>query len=63
MGNTVVLKPASVTPLSALALADLALEAGLPEGVLNVVPGAGSSVGSALVMHPLVRKISFTAST
>ncbi|MFO7321948.1 MAG: aldehyde dehydrogenase family protein [Chloroflexota bacterium] len=63
MGNTVVLKPASVTPLSALALADLALEAGLPEGVLNVVPGAGSSVGSTLVTHPLVRKISFTGST
>ena len=63
MGNTIVLKPASVTPLSALALADLALEAGLPEGVLNVAPGPGSTAGSALVRHPLVRKISFTGST
>lgn len=63
MGNTVVVKPASATPLSALALADLALEAGLPEGVLNVVTGAGSVAGNALVTHPLVRKISFTGST
>lgn len=63
MGNTVVLKPASATPLSALALAELALEAGLPEGVLNVVTGSGSVAGSALVAHPLVRKISFTGST
>lgn len=63
MGNTVVVKPASATPLSALALADLVLEAGLPEGVLNVVTGSGSVAGSALVTHPLVRKISFTGST
>lgn len=63
MGNTVVVKPASATPLSALALADLALEAGLPEGVLNVVTGSGSVAGNALAMHPLVRKISFTGST
>jgi acyl-CoA reductase-like NAD-dependent aldehyde dehydrogenase len=63
MGNTVVVKPASVTPLSALAFADLALEAGLPEGVLNVLPGPGSLAGAALVRHPLVRKISFTGST
>jgi betaine-aldehyde dehydrogenase len=63
MGNTVVVKPASATPLSALALADLALEAGLPEGVLNVITGSGSVAGSALVTHPLVRKISFTGST
>ncbi len=63
MGNTVVVKPASATPLSALALADLALEAGLPEGVFNVVTGSGSVVGSALATHPLVRKISFTGST
>jgi betaine-aldehyde dehydrogenase len=63
MGNTVVIKPASATPLSALALADLALEAGLPEGVLNVITGSGSVAGNALVGHPLVRKISFTGST
>lgn len=63
MGNTVVVKPASATPLSALALADLALEAGLPEGVLNVITGSGGVAGSALVTHPLARKISFTGST
>jgi betaine-aldehyde dehydrogenase len=63
MGNTVVIKPASATPLSALALADLVLEAGLPEGVLNVITGSGGVAGSALVTHPLVRKISFTGST
>ncbi len=63
MGNTVVVKPASATPLSALALADLALEAGLPEGVFNVLTGSGSVVGNALATHPLVRKISFTGST
>lgn len=63
MGNTVVVKPASATPLTALALADLALEAGLPEGVFNVVTGSGSVAGTALVTHPLVRKISFTGST
>ncbi len=63
MGNTVVIKPASATPLSALALADLALEAGFPEGVINVVTGSGSVAGSALIAHPLVRKISFTGST
>ncbi|GMR01698.1 MAG: aldehyde dehydrogenase family protein [Acidimicrobiia bacterium] len=63
LGNTVVAKPAGVTPLTALMLGDLALEAGLPRGVFNVVPGPGSSVGSALVRHPDVRKISFTGST
>lgn len=63
MGNTVVIKPASATPLSALALADLVLEAGLPEGVVNVITGSGSVAGNALVTHPLVRKISFTGST
>jgi len=63
MGNTVVAKPAGVTPLTALMLGDLALEAGLPPGVLNIVPGPGSSVGSALVKHTDVRKISFTGST
>lgn len=63
MGNTVVLKPAEVTPLSALALAELALEAGLPEGVLKVVTGKGSVGGEALINHPLVSKVSFTGST
>ena len=63
MGNTIVLKPASQTPLTALRLGELALEAGIPAGVFNVVPGAGSTAGDALVRHPLVRKISFTGST
>lgn len=63
MGNTLVLKPASQTPLTALRLAELALEAGVPPGVFNVVTGAGREVGEALVKHPLVRKISFTGST
>jgi len=62
-GNTVVLKPSAETPLTALALAGLAAEAGLPAGVLNVVPGPGPGCGDALVRHPLVRKISFTGST
>ncbi|HEX8520784.1 MAG TPA: aldehyde dehydrogenase family protein [Tepidisphaeraceae bacterium] len=62
-GNTVVLKPAKPSPLSALRLAELALEAGLPPGALQVLPGAGTDVGEALVQHPLVRKISFTGST
>ena len=62
-GNTVVLKPAELTPLSALRLAELALEAGIPEGVLNVVPGKGSVVGERLVEHPDVAKIGFTGST
>src|SRR6266850_4948600 len=53
-GNTVVIKPASWTPLSALAFADVCAEAGLPPGVLNVVPGPGSSVGQRLLEHPLV---------
>ncbi len=61
--NTVVLKPAGLTPLSALRLAELALEAGLPEGVLNVVAGPGSAVGQRLAEHPGVAKIGFTGST
>ena len=61
-GNTVVLKPAELTPLSALKLGELALQAGLPAGVLNVVPGFGAIAGQALVDHPLVNKISFTGS-
>jgi acyl-CoA reductase-like NAD-dependent aldehyde dehydrogenase len=62
-GNTVVLKPAELTPLTAIRLAELALEAGFPEGVLNVVPGSGSVVGQRLVEHPDVAKIGFTGST
>ena len=63
MGNTVVLKPAEQTPLTALRLAELALEAGVPEGVFTVVTGAGAEVGEALIRHPAVRKVSFTGST
>ena len=62
-GNTVVLKPASLTPLSVLRYAELAIEAGIPEGALNVVPGPGGTVGAALVEHPGVGKIGFTGST
>jgi acyl-CoA reductase-like NAD-dependent aldehyde dehydrogenase len=62
-GNTVVLKPAELTPLSALRLGELALEAGIPEGVLNILPGKGSVVGTRLVEHPDVAKIGFTGST
>lgn len=62
-GNTVVLKPAELTPLTALELEKLALEAGLPEGVLNVVVGPGRVVGERLVEHPDVAKIAFTGST
>jgi acyl-CoA reductase-like NAD-dependent aldehyde dehydrogenase len=63
MGNTVVAKPASVTPLTALALAELTLEAGLPAGGFQVLTGPGGAVGEALVAHPDVRKVSFTGST
>jgi betaine-aldehyde dehydrogenase len=62
-GNTVVLKPAELTPLSAVELERVALEAGLPEGVLNVVSGPGSVCGARLVEHPDVAKIAFTGST
>lgn len=62
-GNTIVLKPAEQTPLSALYLADLALEIGFPPGVLNVVPGLGLDAGAALAAHPGVDKIGFTGST
>ncbi len=62
-GNTVVLKPAELTPLTALRLERVALEAGLPEGVLNVVAGPGSECGARLVEHPDVAKIAFTGST
>jgi acyl-CoA reductase-like NAD-dependent aldehyde dehydrogenase len=62
-GNAVVLKPAELTPLTALELERIALEAGLPEGVLNVVAGPGSVCGQRLVEHPDVAKIAFTGST
>ena len=62
-GNTVVLKPASLTPLTALKFAELCQEAGLPDGVFNVVTGPGSKTGMALVRHPAVDKIAFTGST
>ena len=62
-GNTVVLKPAELTPLTALRLGELALDAGLPEGVINVVVGPGRVVGQRLVEHPDVAKIGFTGST
>lgn len=62
-GNTVVLKPAELTPLTALRLAELALEAGIPAGVLEVVVGKGSVVGQRLVEHPDVAKVAFTGST
>ncbi|MFF3504680.1 aldehyde dehydrogenase [Streptomyces sp. NPDC003247] len=61
-GNTVVLKPAEWSPLTASLLADIAAEAGLPAGVLNVVQGLGSEIGDALTSHPDVRRISFTGS-
>jgi acyl-CoA reductase-like NAD-dependent aldehyde dehydrogenase len=62
-GNTVVLKPAELTPMSAIRLAELALEAGIPEGVFNVVVGPGRIVGERLIQHPDVAKIGFTGST
>jgi len=62
-GNTIVLKPAGLTPLTALELERLALQAGIPEGVLNVVVGAGSTVGERLVQHADVAKVAFTGST
>jgi len=62
-GNTVVLKPAELTPLTALRIGELAVEAGLPRDVLTVVPGKGSVVGERFVSHPLVRKVCFTGST
>ncbi|HEU5144514.1 MAG TPA: aldehyde dehydrogenase family protein, partial [Dermatophilaceae bacterium] len=62
-GNTVVLKPAELTPLTAMRLGELAREAGLPEGVFTVIPGKGSVVGERFVTHPDVRKVCFTGST
>ncbi|OUJ70364.1 aldehyde dehydrogenase family protein [Hymenobacter crusticola] len=62
-GNTVVIKPSELTPLSILRLGELLLEAGLPAGVVNIVPGYGQTVGAAIVEHPDVDKIAFTGST
>jgi acyl-CoA reductase-like NAD-dependent aldehyde dehydrogenase len=62
-GNTVVLKPAEQTPLTALRLGELLLEAGVPEGVVNIVPGYGETAGAAIVHHPLIDKVAFTGST
>ena len=62
-GCTIVLKPSEITPLTAFRLAELAIEAGVPAGVFNVVHGRGATTGQALVAHDLVRKISFTGST
>src|SRR5712675_2093266 len=61
-GNTIVLKPAEQTPLTALRFAELTLEAGLPPGVFNVVTGFGATAGAAIVEHPLIDKIAFTGS-
>src|SRR5262249_44716823 len=62
-GNTIVLKPAELTPLTAVELEKIALKAGIPEGVLNVVPGKGSVAGRRIVEHPDVAKVAFTGST
>src|SRR5579872_2432830 len=62
-GNGVVLKPASFTPTCGIELGRIALDAGVPPGILNVVPGSGSKIGDALVTHPLVRMVSFTGGT
>src|SRR5213083_59176 len=62
-GNTSVLKPAEQTPLTALRLGELLLEAGLPDGVVNIVPGFGETAGAAIVRHPLIDKVAFTGST
>ncbi|SDW65066.1 aldehyde dehydrogenase (acceptor) [Alicyclobacillus hesperidum] len=63
MGNTIVVKPASNTPLSTLKLAELAVQAGIPAGAFNVIAGPGASIGEALVTHPQVDKVAFTGST
>ncbi|KXN93302.1 Aldehyde dehydrogenase [Leucoagaricus sp. SymC.cos] len=62
-GNTVVLKPSEMTPLSALRIADLANEAGFPPGVINIVNGYGAAAGSAIAAHPKIQKVAFTGST
>jgi acyl-CoA reductase-like NAD-dependent aldehyde dehydrogenase len=62
-GNTVVLKPSEITPLSALRIAELMSEVGIPKGVVNIVPGYGSDAGDRIVQHPDIGKVSFTGST
>ncbi|MGV8671308.1 aldehyde dehydrogenase family protein, partial [Pseudomonas aeruginosa] len=62
-GNTVVLKPSEITPLSTLRIAELIQEVGFPDGVVNIVPGYGSTAGQRLAEHPDVGKIAFTGST
>jgi acyl-CoA reductase-like NAD-dependent aldehyde dehydrogenase len=62
-GNTIIIKPASLTPISVLLLAQILQEAGVPEGVISVLPGPGAAIGDVLVTHPLVAKVSFTGST
>jgi acyl-CoA reductase-like NAD-dependent aldehyde dehydrogenase len=63
VGNTVILKPATVTPITAVLLGEICREAGIPDGVVNVLPGPGREIGDALVKHPLVDKIAFTGET
>lgn len=62
-GNTVIMKPAQASPLTALKFAELSVKAGIPPGVINIVPGSGSVTGMAIVNHPLIRKLGFTGST
>src|SRR5206468_9113725 len=62
-GNTVILKPAEQTPLTALLLGELIMEAGFPEGVVNIIPGYGETAGAALAAHDGVDKVAFTGST
>lgn len=62
-GCTLILKPAELTPLSALYAAQLSKEAGFPDGVINVLPGYGKTAGHAIVTHPDIRKVAFTGST
>ena len=62
-GNTIVMKPAEITPLSSLRIAELMAEAGMPEGVVNILPGLGAVAGQYIAEHPRIAKIAFTGST
>ncbi|KAG5337187.1 hypothetical protein C0989_010343 [Termitomyces sp. Mn162] len=62
-GNTVVLKPSEIAPLTSLRIADLITEAGFPPGVVNIINGYGTTVGQAITSHPLITKVAFTGST